>query len=266
MGIYNDRLTARTDRKRVIFNHKLLDYRKNTAIDKKRTKEQRDLQQKLKPFARMMSHPDFASLSEDVEKEQNLRQAISQLQEWRRMRISTLASGEKYEGEKASRTLRSLTQPGQFDRLSNVVRVGKPQAHTVPEVAPAVVDYTTKADLPIRLTPNSNQVNDASAATDLAKRASLQPIPTIVPTTWDEESAPDFQLLLPAEQELCNKLRLHPKTYICIKDAVLKEAMKNDGKLKKKNVREISRIDTTKGGRVFEFLCEMGWLGNAAKS
>jgi transcriptional adapter 2-alpha len=46
----------------------------------------------------------------------------------------------------------------------------------------------------------------------------------------------------------------------------LKEAMKNDGKLKKKNVREISRIDTTKGGRVFEFLCEMGWLGNAAKS
>ncbi|KAF1819430.1 transcriptional adaptor 2 [Dissoconium aciculare CBS 342.82] len=266
MGIYNDRLTARTDRKRVIFNHKLLDYRKNTAIDKKRTKEQRDLQQKLKPFARMMSHPDFVSLCEDVEKEQNLRQAISQLQEWRRMRISTLASGEKYEGEKASRTLRNLPQPGQFDRLSNVVRLGKPQAHAVPEVAPAVVDYTTKADLPIRLTPQNNQVNDSNATSDLSKRASLQPIPTIVPTSWDEESAPDFQLLLPAEQELCNKLRLHPKTYICIKDAVLKEAMKNDGKLKKKNVREISRIDTTKGGRVFEFLCEMGWLGNAAKS
>jgi transcriptional adapter 2-alpha len=51
MGVYNDRLTARTDRKRVIFNHRLLDYRKNTAIDKKRTKDQRDLHHKLKPFA-----------------------------------------------------------------------------------------------------------------------------------------------------------------------------------------------------------------------
>lgn len=268
MGIYNDRLTARTDRKRIIFNHKLLDYRKNTAIDKKRTKEQRDLQHKLKPFARMMSRPDFVSLCEDIEKEQNLRQAISQLQEWRRLRISTLSMGEKYESDKAARLARTASQAGQFERTPNVIRLGKPQANAgAPEVAPAVIDYTTKADLPIRLTPTTTLPNGTTAAAaETPKRASLQPIPNLTPANWDEESAPDLQLLLPIEQDLCNKLRLHPKTYICIKDAVLKEAMKNDGKLKKKNVREISRIDTTKGGRVFEFLCEVGWLGNAAKT
>lgn len=263
MSIYNDRLTARTDRKRVIFSHKLLDYRKNTAIDKKRTKEQRDLYHKLKPFARMMSHPDFVTFSEDLEKEQNLRQAILQLQDWRRMRISTLAAGEKYETEKASRVARSAAQPGQFDRLANSVRPNRPQANAgALEVSAAVADYTTKTDLPVRLSP-ANPTHQTGG--EIIKWPPLQPIPTLTPANWDEESAPDFQLLMPREQELCSNLRLHPKAYNCIKDAVLREAMRNEGKLKKKNVREISRIDTTKGGRIFEFMCEMGWLGNAAK-
>jgi len=265
MAIYNDRLVSRTDRKRVIFNHKLLEYRKNTAIDKKRTKDQRDLHQKMKPFARMMSHPDFVTFSEDVEKEQNLRQAIVQLQEWRRMRISTLAAGEKYEGEKAARLARSTQTMGAFDRMSNGIRVGKPAPP--PETSIAVTEYTTK-ELPVRLSPGTatNGLQTPPASEASPKRPPLQPIPNLTPAKFDEENAPDWQLLMPAEQDLCSKLHVQPKAYLCIKDAIFREAMKADGKLKKKNVREISRIDTTKGGRVFEFLCDMGWLGNAAKT
>jgi transcriptional adapter 2-alpha len=278
MTIYNDRLTARTDRKKIIFNHRLLEYRKNTAIDKKRTKEQRELHHKLKPFARIMSHPDFVSFSEDLEKEQNLRQAITQLQEWRRMRISTLAAGEKYEQEKSQRLLRLHSQPGHFDRMANGIKVKLADKDKgIPEVAPMVVEYTTKADLPVRLTSEKAPAAAANGvvvangsgtgpSSETPSRPPLQPIPNLSPANWDEESAPDWQLLLPAEQDLCNKLRLHPKTYICIKDAVLREALKVDGKLKKKHVREISKIDTTKGGRVFEFLVDQGWILNAAKS
>ena len=274
MGIYNDRLTARTDRKKVIFNHKLLEYRKNMAVDKKRTKEQRDLHTKLKPFARIMSHPDFATFSEDLEKEQNLRQAIAQLQEWRRMRISTLAAGEKYEGEKAGRIARSTQAMGQFDRMSNGIRVGKVQPP--PEIAAQVMEYTTK-DLPVRLAPSTNTPNglltppsgpekDTNNTTSPLKRASLQTIPNLTPLHLSSDTSPDLQLLLPEERELCSKLHVQPKAYLAIKDAIFREAMKGEGKLKKKQVREISRIDTTKGGRVFEFLVESGWLGNAAKS
>lgn len=268
MGIYNDRLTSRTDRKKVIFNHKLLDYRKNLAIDKKRTKEQRDVHQKMKPFARIMSHPDFVTFSEDLEKEQNLRQAITQLQEWRRMRISTLAAGEKYEGEKAQRLARSAQALGQFDRLANGVRPSKDKQQ-LPETAQAVTDYTTK-DLPVRLTPSapSNGLpTPPPGATDTSpKRAPLQAIPNLTPMHMSSDSAPDLQVLQPEERDLCSKLHLQPKAYLAIKDAVFREAMKAEGKLKKKQVRELSRIDTTKGGRVFEFFCDQGWLGNAAKS
>lgn len=275
MGVYNDRLTARTDRKRVIFNHRLLDYRKNMAIDKKRTKDQRDLHHKLKPFARIMSHPDFVSISEDLEKEQNLRSAITQLQDWRRMRVSTLAAGEKYEGEKAARQARNTQALGQFDRLAGSIR-GNKQAQAPPEIAQAVAEYTTK-DIPVRLSPanpsapaNGTNGGPNGLATppmpSPKSRASLQPVPTITPMTLTGENAPDLQLLLPAERDLCNKLRLQPKAYQAIKDNIFREAMKQEGKLKKKNVREISHIDTTKGGRIFEFMLEEGWLGNAART
>lgn len=264
MGIYNDRLTSRTDRKRIIFNHKLLEYRKNTAIDKKRTKEQRDLHHKLKPFARIMSHVDFVTLSEDLEKEQNLRQAILQLQDWRRMRISTLSSGEKYEAEKAVRQARSTQALGAFDRLPNALRVGKPPAPQ--ETAQAVTEYTTK-DLPVRLSPStlSNGLQTPPLSESSPKRPPLQPIPNLTPAKFDEDSAPDWQLLTEAEKDLCSKLRLQPKAYLCMKQTVTTEAHNFGGKLKKKQVRELVKVDTTKGGRVFEFLVEMGWIGNAAK-
>ena len=269
MGIYSDRLTARTDRKRVIFNHQLLEYRKNLAIDKKRTKEQRDLHQKLKPFARIMSHPDFVAFAEDVEKEQNLRQAITQLQEWRRMRISTLPAGEKYEGEKASRLARHTLALGQFDRMTNGIRPSKQQPP--PETAAAVTEYTTK-DLPVRLSPSNTHVNglptppSGNDGSPGKPRPLLQAIPNLTPLQLSSDSSPDLQLLLPEERDLCSKLHVQPKAYLAIKDAIFREAMKSEGKLKKKQVRELSRIDTTKGGRVFEFLLESGWLGNAAKS
>ena len=221
-----------------------------------------------------MSHPDFATFSEDLEKEQNLRQAIAQLQEWRRMRISTLAAGEKYEGEKAGRIARSTQAMGQFDRMSNGIRVGKVQPP--PETAAQVMEYTTK-DLPVRLAPTTNTPNglptppsgpekDTINTTSPLKRASLQTIPNLTPLHLSSDTSPDLQLLLPEERELCSKLHVQPKAYLAIKDAIFREAMKGEGKLKKKQVREISRIDTTKGGRVFEFLVESGWLGNAAKS
>lgn len=268
MGIYNDRLTARTDRKRVIFNHKLLEYRKNLNIDKRRTKDQRDLHQKLKPFARIMSHPDFVTFSDDLEKEQNLRQAIAQLQEWRRMRISTLSAGEKYESEKANRIARSTQGLALFDQRNSGIRPGKSGLPQAPETAQAVTEFTTK-DLPVRLSPgtaNNGLPTPPSGENTSPKRAPLQAIPNLTPLQMSSDSSPDLQLLLPEERDLCQKLHVQPKAYLAIKDAIFREAMKNDGKLKKKQVREISRIDTTKGGRVFEFMVDCGWLGNAAKS
>src|SRR5207245_2406582 len=100
------------------------EYRKNAANDKKKTKEERDLLNKAKPFARMMKHDDFAEFCKGLEYEHNLRQAIQQLQDWRQMQIGDLKSGEKYEQEKQARLSRG-PPISQFDRLATN-RISKP--------------------------------------------------------------------------------------------------------------------------------------------
>ncbi|KAK5111639.1 hypothetical protein LTR62_004743 [Meristemomyces frigidus] len=296
MNIYNDRLTARTDRKRVIFAHHLLDYRKNIAIDKKRTREQRDLHHRLKPFARIMSHPDFESLASDLEKEQNLRAAIAQLQEWRRMRIVSLSSGEKYENEKATRLQKHALQAAQYERLSNSLTGSGGGVRQKPALAPEppareIVEFTTK-DLPVRLTPmagvtvnggdrftvagapaenlptppssetspNKPLASTSTPSTTTTARQPLAPIPNLTPLKLEPENAQSLQLLDPGERDLCSKLRLQPKAYFAIKEVVLREATRNEGRLKKKVVRELAKVDTTKGGRIFEFFVERGWV------
>ncbi len=115
MEIYNCRLTQRVERKKVIFEHNLLDYRENSKLEKRRTKEERDLLNKAKPFARMMNRDDFESFCQGLMDELNLRQAITQLQEWRSLRIGDLRSGERYEQEKSQRIQKTIPM-GSMDR------------------------------------------------------------------------------------------------------------------------------------------------------
>jgi transcriptional adapter 2-alpha len=103
MDIYNHKLTQRAQRKKVMFEHGLLEYRKNAANEKKKTKDERDLLNKAKPFGRIMNKRDFDAFSEGLLQEHNHRLAVAQLQEWRRMGIHTLQGGQNYEVEKIQR-------------------------------------------------------------------------------------------------------------------------------------------------------------------
>jgi transcriptional adapter 2-alpha len=77
------------------------------------------------------------------------------------------------------------------------------------------------------------------------------------------ESAPDLHLLTKEEIEVCKLLRLQPKPYLAIKEAILKEAVKSSGALKKKQAREICHLESQKGGRIFEFFVSSGWIAKA---
>ncbi len=272
MDIYNSRLTQRADRKKVMFEHNLLEYRKNAAADKKRSKEERDLVNKAKPFARLMNYDDFQQFNDDLVEEQNLRMAIRQLREWRQMRITDLRSGTKYEEEKLARI--QANQPmGILDRERFAAARGKAQAQT--EVQSGV-SALVLPDLPIRLqktnctdSPKTNGVNGANGytngiATPTPKpKIAIQPLTGVPPLNLTQENAPGLQLLTVEEKELCRALRIQPKPYLAIKEAVIKESVRGNGLMKKKQVREICRLDSMKGGRLFDFFVAAGWLGKA---
>jgi transcriptional adapter 2-alpha len=274
MEVYNSRLDARVERKRIIFEHKLLEYRKNAALDKKRTKEERDLLNKAKPFARMMKHDDFKEFCSGLEYEHNLRQAIAQLQEWRNMQITDLKAGEKYEQEKQQRQSRG-PPVGQFDRLATN-RMSKP---TPPVETPSAASALTAPELPLRLQqpnglstppPDRGPANGVNGTTNgnatphqPKSKFPIKPLPNTVALKFGKESAPDLQLLTPEEKEVCSALRIMPKPYLAIKENMIREALKNGGAIKKKLAKEICRIDPIKGGLLFDFFVHSGWIAKA---
>lgn len=256
VDIYNTRLTSRTERKKIIFEHNLLEYRKNAAIEKKRTKEERDLLNKAKPLARMMNHDDFEEFNKGLEYEHNLRLAISQLQEWRQMGIGDLKGGEKYEQEKQQRAQRLMPQ-GSFERFAST----RPKPNQQPE-QPSAANQLTTPELPLRLqkaagtpkAPESNAplndfdrmfaANGEGAATPQPTKTkfAVQPLNGVIPWKLENEGAPDLHLLTKEEVELCDILHIQPKPYLVIKETLLKESMKSGGSLKKKDARTICKV------------------------
>ncbi|KAK1148633.1 Transcriptional adapter ada2 [Aspergillus melleus] len=277
VDIYNSRLTARTERKKILFEHTLLEYRKNTALEKKRTKEERDLLNKGKPFARMMNHDDFEEFNKGLEYEHNLRLAIAQLQEWRQMGIGDLKGGEKYEQEKQSRQQKMAPQ-GSFDRLAS----NRPKQSQITE-QPSAASQLTTPELPLRLQkasgapkppePVNQPLNDFDRAfasggelptTQPAKtKFVVQPLNGIIPWKLENDGAPDLHLLTKEEVEVCNVLHIQPKPYLVIKETLLKESMKQGGSLKKKDARTICKIDGTKTSRIYDFMVHSGWINKA---
>lgn len=256
VDIYNSRLTVRTERKKILFEHNLLEYRKNTALEKKRSKEERDLLNKAKPLARMMNRKDFEDLNKDLEYEHNLRLAISQLQEWRSMGIGDLKAGEKYESDKQQRAQRLLPQ-GSFDRFSTT----RPKQSQVPETPSAALQLTTP-ELPLRLQRAANPHKqpdadnapmndfdrlfaidgDAAPPTPAKTKYVVSQLNGVSPWKLDTEGVADLHLLTKEEKEVCNVLRLMPKPYLVVKETLLKEAMKQGGTLKKKDARTICKV------------------------
>lgn len=275
MDIYNSRLTARVERKKIIFEHQLLEYRKNTQADKKRTKEERELIGKAKSFARMVKHDDFKEFCEGLEYEHNLRLAINQLQEWRQMQIGDLKAGQKYEQEKQQRLSRG-PPAAQFDRFASAGRAAKP---TPPAETPSAQSELTAPELPLRLqnglftppmsvSPSERALVNGTSSGVLTPQFSkpkfvTQPLPNTVPLKFNKENTPDLHLLTSEEREVCSVLRIMPKPYIAIKEAILKEAIKQGGSIKKKAARDICKIDQNKGGRLFDFFVHSGWIAKA---
>src|SRR3569833_3665798 len=115
-----------------------------------RTMEEHKHHNKAKPNTRNKNHVDFESFCQGRGDELNLRQAIAQLQEWRRLRIPDLRAGEKYEQEKAQRIQKQIPMGSMArERLASSQRGKQPPPPDPPSGAALLV----APDLPIRPGP-----------------------------------------------------------------------------------------------------------------
>lgn len=229
LDIYNLRLTTRAERKRVLIANNLLEYRRNISYDKRKLKEEKEFLRKINAFIRVMTPRDFDAFSTDLLAELRCRMRIAQLQNWRRHGITTIEDGNKYEKDK-------LIRQAHYQRMGS----GSGLAARNAAAQMALANGSKKLSTP--QPEYKPKINTSNA------RAPL-----------DISHATDFELLSPEEKQLCLTLRIFPKPYLAIKSQLMKEAIKNNGVLKKKDARLFLKIDVNKASKIYEFFVQMGW-------
>lgn len=229
LKIYNERLTLRAERKRLMINDNLLDYKTNNAIDKKRSKEEKELYNRIKAFARVMTSDDFKEFSDDIIKEFKIRNRIMQLQNWRRNGITQLEDGEFFEKEKLSRVSKIST--------STPITINAKERHTLNSGR-----SHSRMSTPI----------DTNGTNHLKRK-----MPHSDPL--DIVDAPDYNLLSEGEKYLCQELRIYPKPYLCIKEMLFKELLNNGGILNQEKINTIVKLDPSKTSRIYDYFVQQKW-------
>nr|XP_019012163.1 transcriptional adapter 2-alpha [Kwoniella pini CBS 10737]OCF50944.1 transcriptional adapter 2-alpha [Kwoniella pini CBS 10737] len=242
LDIYFSKLDKRMDAKEILFDRGLTEHKKIQAAERKRPKDEREFIQRYKVFAKFQTAQDFEVLIEGLIYEQNLRKRIAELQEYRRMGITTNAEAEAYDAAKAARAgYRPLVQRDRPDIPVSGARVNAGQHRFLHGGmgTPPPGDPKSREPTP-RVIP-MNVGRKPPAPLNLANAASLD-------------------LLSVEEQSLCSSLRVLPKPYLTIKELYIRENERRHGLLKRRDARRMLKIDVNKSGKIFDYLVHSGIL------
>jgi len=103
LQLYNWKLDRRAQRRQFVLDHGLHDLKKISALEKKRTKEEKEVYTKTKKYLQLMTNDEYDEFVRGLVAEKQTKERIQQLQEYRRMGCRTLAEGDIYEKEKKAR-------------------------------------------------------------------------------------------------------------------------------------------------------------------
>ncbi|KAJ7135011.1 hypothetical protein C8R43DRAFT_1021884 [Mycena crocata] len=243
LEMYAQRVEKRLESKALMFDRGLLEYKKMQAAEKKRPKEEKDIIHRLRPFARLQTSEDYESFSADVLYEAMLRKKIQDLQQYRRLGLSTATDIDKYILDVAKRT-QIKTNPREYYAAEKQARAGGRQS-SGPDRPSQVPEGRKSHDR--ETTPRLSDAVSGSA--NSRKRAPL-----------NLANSPSLHLLTPVEQTLCSQLRILPKPYLVVKETLVREYARRGGKLRRREARDLVKIDVNKTSRVWDFLAQAGFL------
>ncbi|KAI8367922.1 hypothetical protein EDC96DRAFT_505783 [Choanephora cucurbitarum] len=249
LDIYNSRLDRRMERKNLIFERKWLDFKRMQAAERKRQKEERDIYNKTRVFCRLQTEQDYDMFVKGLVKEQQLRDRIATLQEWRQAGLTTLKQGEQYEREKQNRLaqLKTLAQLSN-DRLGSAHHAAQRNLY---RSQMAALTTSNGANYYRDRVPPPPVISNALTAAPSGGRKPANPL--------NIRDADGVHLLTEEEQVLCSALRIMPRPYLVIKDTILKEYAKL-GFMKRRQARSLIKIDVNKTSRIYDFFVESGWI------
>lgn len=236
-------LDARQARKQFIAEHGLLDFKRQQTIEKSRNKEDREVFQALRPFARFLSSQDFSILHKGLVREEELKRRIYQLQEYRRHGIRSMSQVPAYENER---------KHFELYLKGGLISQGTPPLSKSPPPIPASLRPSSPPSQLVTPLPTNTMNVSSSVLIDTGpQRRASQPL--------NISNADGVELLSEKERHICSILRLLPRLYLNIKDVLIREYLKYGG-LKRAQARAAIKIDVNKTSKLYDFFTSAGWI------
>jgi len=274
IGIYNSKLKERVRRKEFVQERGLIDLKHQQQLDRRRTKEDRDLVGKMRVFARFHTKDEHEALVEGVLKTRRLRQQIELYRTYRQMGVRTLEQARQYESNKRirERDLKarkhkesapylfqtgsqsySQTQSQEDDGKSGRRRGRDSSGSLAQEGGPR---KSARGSL-----GGSAEVQEEEAQGEggaLGRGGQLVEDPAAI------AKAPGGKLLSDLELHLCASVPMMPLHYLAAKDALVREAYRN-GQLTAEGVTRVLKVNPDNAEKIFDFFVkEMVMGGNDA--
>eukprot|EP01122_Echinamoeba_exundans_P011271 TRINITY_DN4428_c0_g2_i1.p1 TRINITY_DN4428_c0_g2~~TRINITY_DN4428_c0_g2_i1.p1 ORF type:complete len:540 (+),score=120.83 TRINITY_DN4428_c0_g2_i1:102-1721(+) len=229
--IYNARVEEREEKRRFVLERGLHDVKRMAALEKKRTKEERDLYQKTRKFATVMSQAEWDDYVKNILAEKMLRAKISELQTLRANGVRTMVDADLYRKEMRKREAdknkwRSATRSRGW------------------EAPPAPADKKNKS-LAASMGPGATGLTGGSG----------------VVSAWSPALKPGYELLGDSEKSLCEVAKISPVLYLNTKEILIREALSQGGSLSLEQAKAaVPKLDAPKLAKIFDYLVECNWL------
>ena len=231
--IYLSRVKERCFRKRIIKDYGLINVRKTELVERSLSKGEKDLRDKLRPFAKLHDAEKHEQLIQGLLLEDSLKQEIYELQHFRSEGLTLKDSAKIYE----------------ISRQERLEHVGK--ASMVNDILSMLEDKVA-----CQSWLQKQAISRSSAALAPFPIPSLGRKPA---TRLDISGTPGVERLTEEERELCSKLRLLPQAYFEYKQMLIKENSLL-GSLKLAQARALIKIDVNKTRKLYDFFVRHNWI------
>ncbi|KAI9430008.1 hypothetical protein H4582DRAFT_2217976 [Lactarius indigo] len=244
--MYMQRMAKRREAKTLMFDRGLLEYKKVCDCKprrKKRPKDDKDIIHRLRPFARLQTAEDYEVFCTDILYEAMLRKRIAELQQYRRLGLTTAADIKKWEEDLYNACTQAKANMSRDSERLQQLRAASARQSLGPD--------SSRRNSGVGVDADRKSVDQTSATGPSGRRP---------PAPLNLANSPSLHLLTPAEQTLCSTLRILPKPYLVIKETLVREYARRGGKLRRREARDLVKIDVNKTSRVWDFLVQAGYL------
>lgn len=283
LEIYNSKLDARIERKKFILERGLLERK-----EKKRSKEEREVYNNMRVFARFHSAEEHEAFIQGLLSQEHTARTArkthaprlnpshdSHLFVFPLSLFSSLLLPVPSDEQRLRKKIEQLQMyrlngirtlaDGELFEIERRKREGAATAgkKTAAWETPGSGAGTSKGKKRVAESASASSGGAAGAGEEdrSGKKSKGADGKSVVPANpeWDVSKMPGHELLSSQERLLCATLQLLPQHYLMIKERLIRECFTR-GFLKENSAKQLIKIDVNKTSKIFDFFVSVGWL------